>query len=259
MLFQNWSLPEHSAQICILPGPLNNPFLLFHSSSCKPEIPKKKSVIIHSIISPSKHHRLFIPLTCFCSSPRLSHIDATIFETSPNVALGFCPLMAACVSLKNKAYADTGFWGSLGSFFFFPFLPPPPFFPTAGEMLEEGADSDSDRAGSSEITPGETDRERGDSTRTLWWDKNNTSFYILCQTDFKIKKCVFLTDPSKVVHVIILKRAGGRRRGWQWVFWRLRTLQYVPSTQSQPQLSAEFRVINGGQLVGPEQALAYFT
>lgn len=28
-------------------------------------------------------------LTCFCSSPRLSHIDATIFETSPKVALGF--------------------------------------------------------------------------------------------------------------------------------------------------------------------------
>jgi nitroreductase len=27
--------------------------------------------------------------TCFCSSPRLSHIDATIFETSPKVALGF--------------------------------------------------------------------------------------------------------------------------------------------------------------------------
>ena len=26
--------------------------------------------------------------------------------------------MAACVSRKNKAYAETGFWGSLGSFFF---------------------------------------------------------------------------------------------------------------------------------------------
>lgn len=96
-------------------------------------------------------------------------MDATIFETSPNVALGFWPLMAACVSLKNRAYAETGFWGSLGSFFFFPFLPPPPppFFPTAGETLEEGAESDSDREGSSEMTPGETASESGDSTRTL--------------------------------------------------------------------------------------------
>lgn len=42
-------------------------------------------------------------LTCFCSSPRLSHMEATILETSPNVAFGFCPLIAACVSLKNKA------------------------------------------------------------------------------------------------------------------------------------------------------------
>lgn len=57
--------------------------------------------------------------TCFCSSPRPSHIDATILDTSPKVALGFWPLIAAWVSLKNRAYADTGFWGSLGSFFFF--------------------------------------------------------------------------------------------------------------------------------------------
>lgn len=57
--------------------------------------------------------------TCFCSSPRPSHIEATIFDTSPNVALGFWALMLAWVSLKNKAYADTGFTGSLGSFLFF--------------------------------------------------------------------------------------------------------------------------------------------
>lgn len=35
-------------------------------------------------------------------------MDATIFETSPKDALGFCPLIAACVSRKNSAYADTG-------------------------------------------------------------------------------------------------------------------------------------------------------
>lgn len=34
-------------------------------------------------------------LTCFCSSPKLSHMEATILDTSPKVALGFCPLMAA--------------------------------------------------------------------------------------------------------------------------------------------------------------------
>lgn len=100
-------------------------------------------------------------------------MEATIFETSPNVALGFCPLMAACVSLKNSAYADTGFCGSLGSFFFFPFLPPPaapPFRPPAAETLDMGAESgDSDREGSREMTPGDTARETGDSTRTLWW------------------------------------------------------------------------------------------
>lgn len=32
--------------------------------------------------------------------------------------------MAAWVSLKNRAYAETGFWGSFGSFFFLPFLAP---------------------------------------------------------------------------------------------------------------------------------------
>jgi len=69
-------------------------------------------------------------------------MEATIFDTSPKEALGFWPLMAACVSLKNRAYADTGFCGSFGSFFFRPFLAPsaadieagfpPPLLPAAG-------------------------------------------------------------------------------------------------------------------------------
>ena len=44
---------------------------------------------------------------------------ATILDTSPKLMLGLRPLMDACLSLKNKAYADTGLVGSLGSFFFF--------------------------------------------------------------------------------------------------------------------------------------------
>lgn len=51
-------------------------------------------------------------------------MEATIFDTSPKEALGFWPLMAAWVSLKNSAYAETGFCGSFGSFFFRPFLAP---------------------------------------------------------------------------------------------------------------------------------------
>lgn len=35
-------------------------------------------------------------------------MEATILETSPKLALGFCPLIAAWVSRKNNAYADTG-------------------------------------------------------------------------------------------------------------------------------------------------------
>lgn len=83
------------------------------------------------------------------------------------------------------------------------------------------------------------------------------TFQIVKNYDFSPTTFVFTTDPSKVVHVVILERAGGRRRGRQWVFWRLGALQYVPTTQSQPQLSAELGVVDGGQLVGPEQALAY--
>ena len=35
-------------------------------------------------------------------------MEATILLTSPKLALGFWPLMAAWVSRKNRAYADTG-------------------------------------------------------------------------------------------------------------------------------------------------------
>ena len=47
-----------------------------------------------------------------------SHICATIFDTSPNFALGFCDFTEACVSLKKKAYADETEAGAFGSFFF---------------------------------------------------------------------------------------------------------------------------------------------
>lgn len=101
--------------------------------------------------------------TCFCSSPKLSHMEATIFDTSPNVALGFCPLMAACVSLKNSAYADTGFCGSFGSFFFLPFFPPPPA-PFLRGAEDAGATGGSDREGERETT----EREMGESTSKLF-------------------------------------------------------------------------------------------
>lgn len=64
-----------------------------------------------------------------CSMSRLSHMEATIFETSPKLAFGFCPLMAAWVSRKKRAYADTGFCGSFGSLFFF-------FFCTFGFLMD---------------------------------------------------------------------------------------------------------------------------
>lgn len=34
-------------------------------------------------------------LTFLCSMSRASHMEATIFETSPKLAFGFCPLIAA--------------------------------------------------------------------------------------------------------------------------------------------------------------------
>lgn len=49
-------------------------------------------------------------------------------------------MMAAWVSRKNKAYADTGLLGSLGSFFFLLFLETLGFLPLAGPstLSEEG-------------------------------------------------------------------------------------------------------------------------
>lgn len=47
-------------------------------------------------------------LTFLLSVSKASHIDATILDTSPKLALGFDPLIAAWVSLKNNAYAETG-------------------------------------------------------------------------------------------------------------------------------------------------------
>ena len=38
-------------------------------------------------------------------------MEATILDTSPKLALGFDPLIAAWVSRKNNAYADTGLKG----------------------------------------------------------------------------------------------------------------------------------------------------
>lgn len=47
-------------------------------------------------------------LTFLLSASSESHRDATIFETSPKLAFGFCPFMEAWVSRKKRAYADTG-------------------------------------------------------------------------------------------------------------------------------------------------------
>lgn len=85
-------------------------------------------------------------------------MDATILDTSLKEALGFWPLMAACVSLKNRAYADTGF----------PFLTPPPAppaLPPGARVVEEEV-LEEDEEGSRETPPGVMDREAGDSTRT---------------------------------------------------------------------------------------------
>lgn len=46
--------------------------------------------------------------TRLISLSRLSHIEATIFDMSPNVALGFRVFMADCALRKNSEYADTG-------------------------------------------------------------------------------------------------------------------------------------------------------
>lgn len=105
-------------------------------------------------------------------------MEATIFDTSPKEALGFWPLIAAWVSLKKSAYAETGFCGSLGSFFFLPFFAPattfadasvaglpPPLRAVPGEM-------DDGRARWDEMLgrPEEEERDNGESTRTLFWE-----------------------------------------------------------------------------------------
>lgn len=74
-----------------------------------------------------------------------------------------------------------------------------------------------------------------------------------------IQEVFGVSHPPEVVHVVVLEGAGGRRRGWQRVLRRLRPLQDVPSAQAQAQLSAQFRVVDGGQLVGAQQALAHVT
>ena len=100
-------------------------------------------------------------------------MEATIFDTSPKEALGFWPLMADWVSLKNRAYAETGFCGSFGSFFFRPFLAPtapvaeasmtafpPPFLAIAGDKDDVGA-------GWEEMWERAEERDMGESTSTL--------------------------------------------------------------------------------------------
>lgn len=100
-------------------------------------------------------------------------MEATIFDTSPKDALGFWPLMAACVSLKKRAYAETGFCGSFGSFFFLPFLAPaaaateaivagfpPPLLNVAGVSEDVGT-------GWEEMWVREEERDMGESTSTL--------------------------------------------------------------------------------------------
>lgn len=110
-------------------------------------------------------------------------MEATIFDTSPKVALGFWPLMAAWVSLKNNAYADTGFAGSLGSFFLLPFFAPsaaavpapamapmaglPPTLRTRAGEAAEACEVPANK-GICDTTTGEEDRETGGSMSTLW-------------------------------------------------------------------------------------------
>ena len=101
-------------------------------------------------------------------------MDATIFDTSPNEALGFWPLMAAWVSLKNRAYAETGFCGSLGSFFFLPFFAPTAPVTAASvagfppPLLAVAGDTEDRRAGWEDTweRPAE-ERDMGESMSTL--------------------------------------------------------------------------------------------
>lgn len=106
-------------------------------------------------------------------------MDATIFDTSPKEALGFWPLIAAWVSLKKRAYAETGFCGSLGSFFFLPFLLPaipdtesgvvcfaPPLLAVDGDTDDVGTDWEVMYEGAAD-----EDSDTGVSTSTLLWKR----------------------------------------------------------------------------------------
>jgi len=61
-----------------------------------------------------KHARVLDPRTFLCSSSSVSHMAATILDISPKLALGFWHLIAAWVSRKNSAYAETGLQHGIG-------------------------------------------------------------------------------------------------------------------------------------------------
>lgn len=99
-------------------------------------------------------------------------MEATIFDTSPKEALGFWPLMAAWVSLKNNAYAETGFCGSFGSFFFLTFLGPTAPVTEASEagfpppLLDVAGDTEDVGVGWEDMWEREEVRYKGVSTST---------------------------------------------------------------------------------------------
>lgn len=100
-------------------------------------------------------------------------MEATILDTSPNDALGFWPLIAAWVSLKNRAYAETGFCGSFGSFFFLSFLTPTAPVTEASAtglpppLLAVDGDPDNVETVLEDKWETEEDRDMGESTSTL--------------------------------------------------------------------------------------------
>lgn len=98
-------------------------------------------------------------------------MEATIFDTSPKDAFGFWPLMAAWVSRKKRAYAETGFCGSLGSFFGRPILVTVADGVGGPEALLEVVRETEDWTAGWERTEGE-DRDMGESTSTLRCDKD---------------------------------------------------------------------------------------
>lgn len=103
--------------------------------------------------------------------------------------------------------------------------------------------------------PPQTTEKSKDKAQYFMWNNLRSSNHNESTKVFGTLK----THASKVVHVVILERAGGRRRGRQRVFGRLGALQYVPASQAEPQLCAELRLVDSGQLVGPQQALAHVT